>query len=198
VLFSDQKVANAINSTFEPYWESVRAVPTVNIDFGNGTVIKRTLHGNIATYVCTSDGIVVDVLPGIYEPDTYINRLSEISNAARGASIDSLQQYHMNQLAELASDRQPKQRLSTRNSSTSELANSTEWRLLVRDTKLNDVERRMVIHEKLAELKQTTPAQMKTWLYREVLHADLEDPYLGLGQTLFGTYPFAREDAIVD
>jgi hypothetical protein len=31
-------------------------------------------------------------------------------------------------------------------------------------------------------------------LYKEVLHADLDDPYLGLGPTLFAGYPFAGED----
>ena len=32
------------------------ALPVVTIDFGNGTVVTRTLHGNIATYVCATDG----------------------------------------------------------------------------------------------------------------------------------------------
>jgi hypothetical protein len=27
-----------------------------------------------------------------------------------------------------------------------------------------------------------------------VLHADLDDPYLGLGKSLFANYPFAAED----
>ena len=35
---------------------------------------------------------------------------------------------------------------------------------------------------------------MTRWLDREVLHADLDDPYLGLGKILFDTYPFAKED----
>jgi hypothetical protein len=28
------------------------------------------------------------------------------------------------------------------------------------------------------------------WLYKEVLHLDLDDPYLGLQTTLFDGYPF--------
>jgi hypothetical protein len=31
-------------------------------------------------------------------------------------------------------------------------------------------------------------------VYKEVLHVDLDDPYLGLGEVLFATYPFAKED----
>src|SRR5262249_33538114 len=60
---------------FEPAWDSVRPAPTVTIDFGNGHAIKRTLQGNIATYVCGSEGIVYDVLPGIYDPTVYRREL---------------------------------------------------------------------------------------------------------------------------
>src|SRR5262249_3464288 len=79
VLFSSAEVAKHINDTFEPAWETVRPVPTVTIDFGNGEKITRTLHGNIATYVCTADGKVLDILPGIYEPKVYTQRLMGIA-----------------------------------------------------------------------------------------------------------------------
>ena len=77
MLFSRKEIADFINQTFEPVWESVRAVPIVRVDFGNGRVITRTLHGNIATYVCDSGGRVLDVLPGIYEPGSYVDRQNE-------------------------------------------------------------------------------------------------------------------------
>ena len=41
---------------------------------------------------------------------------------------------------------------------------------------------------------QAQPAALTKWLYKEVLHADLDDPYLGLGPALFASYPFAKED----
>ena len=92
MLFSSADVAKQINDMFEPAWETVRPVPTVTIDFGNGEKITRTLHGNIATYVCTREGTVLDVLPGIYEPKAYTHRLVGIAtlhqmtknNARRG------------------------------------------------------------------------------------------------------------------
>ena len=68
MLFSSNEVADYINAEFEPVWESVRPVPIVTIDFGNGHTVRRTLHGNIATYICGSDGSVYDVLPGISPP----------------------------------------------------------------------------------------------------------------------------------
>ena len=39
------------------------------------------------------------------------------------------------------------------------------------------------------------PEKMTRPIYKEVLHADLDDPYLGLGEVLFAKYLFAKEDA---
>jgi hypothetical protein len=78
VLFSNDRVAQYINKNFEPTWESVRPVPTVTVDFGNGKTIRRTLRGNIATYVCDSQGRTLDILPGIYEPETYLEQLKQL------------------------------------------------------------------------------------------------------------------------
>ena len=75
MLFSSNEVADYINATFEPAWESLRPAPLVTIDFGNGNVVKRTLQGNIATYICAADGVVYDVLPGIYSPEEYRKQL---------------------------------------------------------------------------------------------------------------------------
>ena len=78
MLFSKPDVADFINRNFEPVWESVRPVPLVRIDFGNSKVITRTLHGNIASYVCAADGQVLDILPGIYTPPAYVERLYQL------------------------------------------------------------------------------------------------------------------------
>jgi hypothetical protein len=75
VLFSDDQVAQVMSESFEPAWQSLRPVPRVTIDFGNGTIVKRTLHGNVATYICTQDGKVLDILPGIYDAKTYAREL---------------------------------------------------------------------------------------------------------------------------
>ncbi len=78
MLFSNQDIAEYINQWFEPVWHSLRPVPIVKIDFQNGHVIKRTLQGNIATVVCASDGQVLDVLPGIYSANTYLEQLKKL------------------------------------------------------------------------------------------------------------------------
>lgn len=75
MLFHDKTIAAAINSRFEPTWEKVREVPRVEIDFGNGKKLTRTLNGNVATYFVTPEGGVFDIVPGIVSPAEYATRL---------------------------------------------------------------------------------------------------------------------------
>jgi len=65
------------------------------------------------------------------------------------------------------------------------------------DTAINELNRRIKIHRYMLGQKsiKLRPNDMTKWLYREVLHADLDDPYMGLGGLLFETYPFADEDS---
>jgi hypothetical protein len=248
VLFSKNDVAGFINENFEPAWESVRPVPIVRIDFGNGTVLTRTLHGNIATYVCTADGQVLDILPGIYEPRTYLDRLSQFRLLARYVNQGGkdnraarLNVYHQGQsdalkkndptavLVLVKRDVAPirdvtfvskevienplkailvpgllAQKLKktqdvgkpgevTRLGSVEDVAN---WKLLAEDTRINETVRRLQIHDMLARTDLVRPGAITKPLYKDVLHADLDDPYLGLGEALFTNYPFSREDAV--
>ncbi len=75
------------------------------------------------------------------------------------------------------------------------LRNLAEWDLLAADTWRNETERRLQIHERLAQSEPVRPEQLKDWLYREVLHVDLNDPYLGLGDALLGDDLFREVEA---
>ena len=68
MLLSDSHIIQMINSEFVACWETVRPVPKVSIDFGNGKKMQRTLMGNTVLYICYPDGQVVDALPGVYRP----------------------------------------------------------------------------------------------------------------------------------
>jgi len=68
------------------------------------------------------------------------------------------------------------------------------WKSLAADTKLNETARRQMIHEMLAKSGLTRPEKVTKAIYKDVLHTDLDDPYLGLGEALFAEYPFAKED----
>ncbi len=241
MLFSNDKIAALINANFEPAWVSLRSVPIVRIDFGNGKVITRTLRGNTATSVCTSDGNVLDVLPGVYEPKTYTSQLRQFVWLHRWFGQDQendlskFRQYHTAQAQALAKGAGPLElaysphrknggqraldatkefpgeepleivlgpvsspTLPTASNlpeeDTSAGLNAELWNSLVEDTRVNELTRRRMIHEYLAKKGLIAPGEMTKWMYREVLHADLDDPHFGLGEVLFATYPFREED----
>lgn len=262
MLFSKEEIAAYINENFEPVWVSVRPVPIIKVDFGNGNVLTRTLHGNIATYACDSYGKVLDVLPGIYTPEQYQTGLGQLSllwqyvRRADGTTVAAkLEDYHRRQATRLSQGKSPVQlaeamtdmskarieggskriimitndlpfgslraRTDIANASraaTVEAMDSASARAggkafessssaggkavtvdqlvnaLRKDTALNESDRRLLIHQKLLADGQVRPEIIVKWLYREVLHADLDDPYLGLGPVLFAAYPFKDED----
>lgn len=68
------------------------------------------------------------------------------------------------------------------------------WKELAEDTRLNEMTRRLQIHQLLRDAGPVRPAEVVKPIYKDVLLADLDDPYLGLGKALFADYPFAGED----
>jgi len=68
----------------------------VTIDFGNDHVLRRSLHGNIATYLCSPGGVVYDILPGIYSPSIYRSQLEAfqaLADSAKSQPASSLAKY---------------------------------------------------------------------------------------------------------
>jgi hypothetical protein len=76
VLFSDDEIAKTLDEGFECSWEMVRPVVRCEIDFGNGHKLSRTLNGNVATYFCTSEGEVFDIVPGVVTREEFLARLA--------------------------------------------------------------------------------------------------------------------------
>jgi hypothetical protein len=252
VLFSSDAVAKVMNDQFEPVWVSVRDVPTVTIDFGGGKTITRTLNGNVATYALRPDGTVLDILPGIYQPEEYIKQLGQMALLNRFVTFFDpgkpketvavkLTEYHKQQAELLAGGKEPGQfefnpraavsksrienpvkfviagqqvphaeksddtpaqiavqqhKSADRKPAESKAAETLRgWKEMADDTKLNETTHRKAIHAHLAQAGGVQPKDVTKWLYKEVLHADLDDPYLGLGEVLNKNYPFVDEDA---
>ena len=59
-MFSQQDLADYAGRTFECAWTKLRAAPQVTIDFGEGRVVRRTLHGNVLTWICDPEGRALD------------------------------------------------------------------------------------------------------------------------------------------
>lgn len=108
-LYVDEKVAAYLRNECILHWESVRPVPKITVDFGDGRRLERTITGNSAHYVLDSEGRVVDCLPGLYSPKAFLDGLTRAAAVAqRSMQIDDAQErqamlanYHRTAQAEL-------------------------------------------------------------------------------------------------
>jgi len=67
-LYANEEIAAVMKEDYVLHWHSVRPVPKVTIDFGDGRKLERTLTGNSAHYLLTANGMPFDALPGLYAP----------------------------------------------------------------------------------------------------------------------------------
>ena len=80
VLYSNDEVSAVLRDRFVLHWRSVRPVPTVTIDFGDGRKLERTLTGNSIHYILDSQARPLDALPGLYGPKAFLRGLSNAEN----------------------------------------------------------------------------------------------------------------------
>jgi len=107
-LYADQSVSKLMRERFVLHWQSVRPVPVITVDMGDGRTIKRTITGNSAHYVLDEYGRVVDCLPGLYGPDTFERFVTqsgglakELKDADEEAFVNAVRGLHARQGAEL-------------------------------------------------------------------------------------------------
>jgi hypothetical protein len=85
-LYANDEISKTLRENFVLHWKSVRPVPKVTIDFGDGRKLERTITGNSAHYILTPDGDVVDCLPGLYGPQAFLTKLGEGLEMAKSVS----------------------------------------------------------------------------------------------------------------
>lgn len=107
-LYANAEISQLLRDNFVLHWKSVRPVPVVTIDFGDGRKLQRTLTGNSIHYILAPTGEVVDALPGLYGPKAFQEQLGEALAAIRElgdtASPDwnqRLSEYHRDRLRKL-------------------------------------------------------------------------------------------------
>ena len=109
VLYSNQEVADALRQRFILHWQTVRAVPRITIDFGDGRKLERTITGNSIHYILDSEGRPVDGLPGLYSPQAFlagitraeslVRELNSKNNNERNVLLAGFHRARLNQLA---------------------------------------------------------------------------------------------------
>jgi hypothetical protein len=103
-LYANSEISRALKDNYVLHWKSVRPVPRVTIDFGDGRKLERTLTGNSIHYILTPDGEVVEALPGLYGPQAFLQKISDGASLARrlaamppGERAAALAAYHAEQ-----------------------------------------------------------------------------------------------------
>ncbi len=104
-LYPNAEISQKLREDFILHWQSVRPVPKVTIDFGDGRKLERTITGNSIHYILDSSGRPIDAIPGLYGPKAFLRQLQQAEVATKqysklGKSQQEafLQKYHRDRL----------------------------------------------------------------------------------------------------
>ena len=75
VLYPNAEVSQYLRDNYVLHWQSVRPVPKVTIDYGDGRKLERTLTGNSIHYILDSQANVLEAIPGLYGPQAFLRAL---------------------------------------------------------------------------------------------------------------------------
>jgi hypothetical protein len=107
-LYANAEVSQYLRDHFVLHWQSVRPVPRITIDMGDGRKIERTITGNSIHYILDANGNPIDALPGLYGAKAFLDGLIRAENAEQQASKWNgetreifLKNFHETRLAEI-------------------------------------------------------------------------------------------------
>jgi hypothetical protein len=105
-LYPNAEISKVLRDRFILHWESVRPVPKVTVDFGDGRKLERTVTGNSIHYVLDASGQPVEAIPGLYGPQAFLRQLIAAESAVKQYQQSQnpagfLQQYHRDRLTQL-------------------------------------------------------------------------------------------------
>lgn len=86
MLYPDPAISKAMRQNYVLHWESVREAPVITIDFGGGRKLVRTITGNSLHYILSARGEVIDVMPGLVGPTTFLGWLEGAAPVTRALS----------------------------------------------------------------------------------------------------------------
>jgi len=187
LLYPDPRINQVLRQDFVLHWESVRPVPKVTLDFGNGRRIERTLTGNSAHLVLDPSGRIVDALPGLVSRDAFLELLAQARTFAR-ADRRALPRLH----AQAGTRRTPPPVASpsravaaSRIAPTKHLVEMPLLRAVSVDPLDADTAQNHELHRRIHEAfaagaEWAGLAGFVEWMYAELFQMPLGDPALGL------------------
>lgn len=82
-LYPNVEISKLLQDRFVLHWQSVRPVPKVTIDFGDGRKLERTITGNSIHYILDASGRPIDAIPGLYSPKAFLRQLQQAEIAVK-------------------------------------------------------------------------------------------------------------------
>jgi hypothetical protein len=107
-LYSHPEIAQLLRDKYILHWQSVRPVPKITIDFGDGRKVQQTITGNSIHYILDKTGRPIDALPGLYAPQAFKRHLTQgaefvakyhqLADLERQGALDTYHQTQLNRL----------------------------------------------------------------------------------------------------
>ncbi len=193
LLYPEPRINAVLRRDFVLHWESVRPVPRVTLDFGDGRRIERTLTGNSFHLVLDPDGRPVDALPGLFAPDAFL-ALLEQAFAFAGAAPHELRSLHARASRKPPPTPPPAPSAAFAASQIAMTKHVVEAPLLravaldpldpldplAADTAGNHELHRRIHQAFAAGTRWSNVDAVVAWVYRELFLMPLDDPALGL------------------
>ncbi len=197
-LYVDPAINAELRSRWVLHWRSVRPVPKVTIDFGDGRTLVKTLTGNSAHLVLDAEGRPVDALPGLFSPEVFA-RLLIRAHALAQHDRRRLADLHRRELerpvvapaAETPRSREASLLAMTKHAVEAPVLRNVSVNVDA-DTRQN-LALHARVHERLAASTEESADALVDWVYRELFLMPPDDPALGLDvPDPFSAAPLAR------
>jgi hypothetical protein len=184
LLYPEPRINAVLRRDFVLHWQSLRPVPLVTIDLGDGRKIEKPITGNSVHVVLDARGRVVDALPGLCDPDAFLTQLVQARAFATADRRD------LASLHDRARRSKPPPRVPSRAVRASAIAASkhvVEGPLLaaISPPLATDTRAGLQLHHRVhdAFARNTEWAGIDgfvEWIYAELFEMPLSDPMLGL------------------
>ena len=184
-LYIDPAINRALRTRFVLHWQSLRAVPIVTLDFGDGKRLVKTLTGNSAHLVLDMHGRPVDALPGLFSPEVFAQLLVRAHAKAMGDRRRLAEMHRKDLEAPVTARRAPMPRAVA--ASLRAMTKHVVERPVLKAVSLDvdaDTATNLALHAQVNALfgagGELTVDRLVDWMYRELFLMPLDDAALGL------------------
>lgn len=195
LLYTDPVVVELLRSRAVLHWASVRPVPKVTVDFGDGRRLETTLTGNSVHLVLDARGRPVDAVPGLFDAPAFARRIGWGLDCAEAVGERSgtlrrraLAKHHGRALGGVRS-RPSRARRASEIAMTKHMVEAPMLGALERTISDDDTANAALhdrIHDWFGRGRVFEDAEVFTRaIYEELFEMPLDDPWLGLSPDRF-------------